>query len=158
AGVVALVAVRCGPLSHAVDVGVDVVCAAERRARDLDMIREARDGGSWAHFVDVHADVLAPAEVRYLKSCDMPALQPRLPRPPPRGGGERGRAGGWHGDGDGDFGDDDGDVDVRLRAFYALWCLREAYVKMTGEALLAPWLAELEFRRFRAPAPGPAAA
>ncbi|KAF3359582.1 hypothetical protein VdG1_02137 [Verticillium dahliae VDG1] len=43
-------------------------------------------------------------------------------------------------------------ADFQLRCFYALWCLREAYVKMTGEALLAPWLRDLEFRGFRAPA------
>ncbi|KAJ4298779.1 hypothetical protein N0V88_003812 [Collariella sp. IMI 366227] len=39
-------------------------------------------------------------------------------------------------------------VDAKLRAFYALWALREAYVKLTGEALLAQWLRELEFRGF----------
>lgn len=44
-------------------------------------------------------------------------------------------------------------VDMRLRYFYALWCLREAYVKMTGEALLADWLKALEFRDFRPPDP-----
>ncbi|KAF4971498.1 hypothetical protein FZEAL_9841 [Fusarium zealandicum] len=38
-----------------------------------------------------------------------------------------------------------------LRYFYALWCLREAYVKMTGEALLASWLGDLEMRRFAPP-------
>lgn len=46
------------------------------------------------------------------------------------------------------------EVDERLRYFYALWCLREAYVKMTGEALLAGWLKDLEFRSFRPPASG----
>jgi len=35
-------------------------------------------------------------------------------------------------------------IDAKLRRFYAMWCLREAYVKMSGEALLAPWLKELE--------------
>lgn len=43
------------------------------------------------------------------------------------------------------------DVDARLRYFYTLWCLREAYVKMTGEALLAPWLGVLEMRSFAPP-------
>ncbi|KAI9163254.1 4'-phosphopantetheinyl transferase NpgA [Paramyrothecium foliicola] len=38
-----------------------------------------------------------------------------------------------------------------LAYFYALWCLREAYVKMTGEALLAPWLHDLEMRSFAPP-------
>jgi 4'-phosphopantetheinyl transferase len=40
------------------------------------------------------------------------------------------------------------DQDQRLRYFYTLWCIREAYVKMTGEALLAPWLKDLEMRYF----------
>ncbi|RMJ07995.1 hypothetical protein CDV36_012409 [Fusarium kuroshium] len=41
--------------------------------------------------------------------------------------------------------------DRALRYFYALWCLREAYVKMTGEALLASWLRDLEMRGFAPP-------
>ncbi|KAM6535118.1 hypothetical protein FALCPG4_004709 [Fusarium falciforme] len=41
--------------------------------------------------------------------------------------------------------------DRALRYFYALWCLREAYVKMTGEALLASWLKDLEMRGFAPP-------
>jgi 4'-phosphopantetheinyl transferase len=42
-------------------------------------------------------------------------------------------------------------IDRLLAYFYALWCLREAYVKMTGEALLAPWLHDLEMRSFAPP-------
>ncbi|KAL9112545.1 MAG: hypothetical protein Q9227_003116 [Pyrenula ochraceoflavens] len=34
----------------------------------------------------------------------------------------------------------------KMRRFYTFWALKEAYIKMTGEALLAPWLRELEFR------------
>ncbi|KAJ4259818.1 hypothetical protein NW762_007750 [Fusarium torreyae] len=41
--------------------------------------------------------------------------------------------------------------DRALRYFYALWCLREAYVKMTGDALLASWLKDLEMRDFAPP-------
>ncbi|KAI5464604.1 4'-phosphopantetheinyl transferase [Mariannaea sp. PMI_226] len=41
--------------------------------------------------------------------------------------------------------------DTLLRYFYALWCLREAYVKMTGDALLASWLGDLEMRGFAPP-------
>jgi 4'-phosphopantetheinyl transferase len=41
--------------------------------------------------------------------------------------------------------------DEMLEYFYALWCLREGYVKMTGEALLAEWLGELEMRYFAPP-------
>ena len=45
------------------------------------------------------------------------------------------------------------DIRVKLRHFYAHWCLKEAYVKMTGEALLAPWLKDLEFRKVNVPDP-----
>lgn len=34
---------------------------------------------------------------------------------------------------------------AKLRRFYTYWSLKEAYVKMVGEGLLAPWLRELEF-------------
>lgn len=44
-------------------------------------------------------------------------------------------------------------IRAQLRHFYAHWCLKEAYVKMTGEALLAPWLKDLEFRNVQVPVP-----
>ena len=44
-------------------------------------------------------------------------------------------------------------VRAQLRHFYAHWGLKEAYVKMTGEALLASWLKELEFRNVQTPLP-----
>ncbi|KAI1505922.1 hypothetical protein F5X99DRAFT_366582 [Biscogniauxia marginata] len=126
-GIVALVAVADG--GGEVDVGVDVVCTSERRARDHRMVRA--DG--WAKFVDMHAEVFGRAEAEHLRS----GL-----RPPP-GTAEGG---------------EEAVLDFKLRAFYTLWCLREAYIKMTGEALLAAWLPDLEFRGFRAPAPGRALA
>ena len=45
------------------------------------------------------------------------------------------------------------EIRAKLRHFYAHWCLKEAYVKMTGEALLASWLKELEFRNVQVPLP-----
>ena len=45
------------------------------------------------------------------------------------------------------------EVKAKLRRFYASWCLKEAYVKMTGEALLASWLKDLEFRNVQVPLP-----
>ncbi|KAI9861733.1 MAG: hypothetical protein M1813_005082 [Trichoglossum hirsutum] len=44
-------------------------------------------------------------------------------------------------------------VEAKLRRFYAFWSLKEAYIKMSGEALLAEWLRDLEFRNVRAPKP-----
>ncbi len=109
-------------------VGVDVVSPTERRKRDREMIAGAADG--WPRFVDMHADVLAPGEVRYLKTSLPPLRSSSSPTSARRPG---------------DL------TDTQLDYFYALWCLREAYVKMTGEALLAAWLADLEFFRFQPP-------
>ncbi|KAK4102883.1 hypothetical protein N658DRAFT_494948 [Parathielavia hyrcaniae] len=108
-------------------VGIDVVCTSERRDRDHKAIAE--DG--WPAFVDMHADVLGPGEVAYLKHRVLAAV-PRLvgPPPPPPPTAEA-------------------VSDGKLRAFYALWALREAYIKLTGEALLAEWLRELEFPAVR---------
>jgi 4'-phosphopantetheinyl transferase len=113
----------------AVEIGVDVVCTSERRDRDQKMVAEE----GWPRFVDIHADVLSPAEASYLKYqvlAAVPGLRPRSTVAEI--------------------------VDFKLRAFYALWCLREAFVKMTGEALLAEWLPELQFRNFRPPPLGSA--
>lgn len=44
-------------------------------------------------------------------------------------------------------------IRAKLRHFYAHWALKEAFVKMTGEALMAPWLKDLEFRNVQVPQP-----
>jgi 4'-phosphopantetheinyl transferase len=45
-------------------------------------------------------------------------------------------------------------IDAKLRRFYTFWCYKEAYIKLDGEALLAEWIKELQFRNVRAPRPG----
>ncbi|KAF2004100.1 hypothetical protein P154DRAFT_427807 [Amniculicola lignicola CBS 123094] len=45
-------------------------------------------------------------------------------------------------------------IDAKLRRFYTYWSYKEAYIKLDGEALLAKWIAELEFRNVRAPRAG----
>ncbi|KAI1323269.1 phosphopantetheinyl transferase [Xylariaceae sp. FL0255] len=113
-----------------VQIGTDIVCTSERQRRDLQMIRDTKSGG-WGHFVDMHADVFGRAEAGYLKTG-----LTSLPTFPSRGTKEEKEL-------------------YMLRAFYMLWCLREAYVKMTGEALLAEWLGDLVFQDFEPPAPQP---
>ncbi|KAE8383367.1 hypothetical protein BDV26DRAFT_251604 [Aspergillus bertholletiae] len=49
--------------------------------------------------------------------------------------------------------DENGRVEYGFRLFYTYWALKEAYIKMTGEALLAPWLRELVFTNVLAPEP-----
>ncbi|KAH7317836.1 hypothetical protein BKA65DRAFT_108783 [Rhexocercosporidium sp. MPI-PUGE-AT-0058] len=75
-------------------------------------------------WVDVHADVLADSEVAFMKSAPI----------------------------DDRYRGAETVIEKQLRRFYAIWCLREAYVKMTGDALLAPWLKELEILDVQSPA------
>ncbi|KAB5562959.1 hypothetical protein GE09DRAFT_765881 [Coniochaeta sp. 2T2.1] len=113
-----------------VDIGVDVVCTSERRDRDLKTVEKE----GWPGFVDTYADVFARSEVNYLKY----QILGSVPGVPSGAGVTQEEI-----------------VDFKLRCFYTIWCLREAYVKMTAEALLADWLGQLEFRNFVPPAPTP---
>lgn len=45
-------------------------------------------------------------------------------------------------------------IDAKLRRFYTYFCYKEAYIKLSGEALLAPWIKALEFFSVRSPKPG----
>lgn len=45
-------------------------------------------------------------------------------------------------------------IEAKLRRFYTFWCYKEAFIKLTGEAMMAPWLRDVEFRNVRAPMPG----
>jgi 4'-phosphopantetheinyl transferase len=45
-------------------------------------------------------------------------------------------------------------IEAKLRRFYTFFCYKEAYIKLAGEALLAPWLKQLEFSNVRSPKPG----
>ena len=137
AGIVALLASRFPAKGPHVDVGVDIVCTSERRSRDLEVVLSddsEKGGDGWARFVDMHSDVFSARETAYLKHHVISAI-PGLVTPSPANRTA------------------EAVVDAKLRAFYALWALREAYVKLTGDALLAAWLKDLEFREFRPVAP-----
>ncbi|KAI9711542.1 MAG: hypothetical protein M1820_002106 [Bogoriella megaspora] len=45
-------------------------------------------------------------------------------------------------------------IDAKLRRFYTFWAYKEAYIKLSGEALMASWLPKVEFRNVRSPRPG----
>lgn len=137
-----------------VELGTDIVCVNERD--DYGKMERERDG--FFAFVDMHADVFADGEKQYLKlspdNLNLPELEgvEGYGRDAVSRCQHRNKVLRWK--------DKSGEertmqsnvvIDAKLRRFYALWCLREAYVKMTGEALLAPWLGELEFKGFRAP-------
>jgi hypothetical protein len=45
-------------------------------------------------------------------------------------------------------------IDAKLRQFYTFFCLKEAYIKLVGEGLLAPWIRECEFKNVHPPTAG----
>ncbi|KAM0714800.1 hypothetical protein Q7P37_009264 [Cladosporium fusiforme] len=45
-------------------------------------------------------------------------------------------------------------IEAKLRRFYTFFCYKEAFIKLSGEALLAPWIKALEFFNVRSPKPG----
>jgi 4'-phosphopantetheinyl transferase len=152
AGIVTIVACLCA--EGEVALGTDIVCVNERD----DYARIEKEGFfSW---VDMHSDVFSPSETQALK-MDTTQLVLRLPEDLHFAGYARDAIARcqyhsqritWK-DATDEIRETDAGVviEAKLRRFYALWCLREAYVKMTGEALLAEWLQELEFRRYKTP-------
>ncbi|KAF7594531.1 hypothetical protein BBP40_008978 [Aspergillus hancockii] len=78
-------------------------------------------------YVDIFAEVFTKRELETIKS---------LQGVPPNTGN-----------------DENSLVEYGFRLFYTYWALKEAYIKMTGEALLAPWLKELVFTDVLAPEP-----
>jgi 4'-phosphopantetheinyl transferase len=157
AGIVSLIASVGFDLR--VDVGTDVVCANERLKHDYDHIEKQ----GFFDWVDMHGDVFAESELNHMKLGSVPVdagipegtlsgyakdalsrcqwRNAKLSLKITAAGGEDSTV----------QVDSNLVVDKKLRRFYAMWCLREAYVKMTGEALLAPWLKKLEISDVQAP-------
>lgn len=152
AGIVTLIAVVG---KKGVSVGTDVVCVDERLANDHRHI----DADGFFAWVDIHESVFAESEVSFMKlganegeldvEVDLKGYgkdiisrcQWRNQMLEVKGAhGETMRL------------DSNRLIDAKLRRFYAMWCLREAYVKMTGEALLAPWLKKLAISGVKVPA------
>lgn len=145
-----------------VNVGTDVVCANEREKHDYSHIE--KDG--FFDWVDMHGDVFAESELNHMKlspvsldvgslagfakdivsRCqrrnEMLTLKIKMKEESKENTVQV---------------ESNIVIDKKLRRFYAMWCLREAYVKMTGEALLAPWLKQLEISDVEAPAAAAAA-
>lgn len=126
AGIVIVAAVANYPPRQA-EVGVDIVCTSENRLRDHRTVME--DATGWSKFVETHDFVLADEEAAYLKHKVLAAVPQALDLPPNPTAEQV--------------------ADAKLRAFYALWCLREAYVKLDGQGLTAPTLKHLEFRNVK---------
>ncbi|CAL3971150.1 unnamed protein product [Diplocarpon coronariae] len=163
-----------------VDVGTDIVCVNERASHD-DAYISAQGFFAW---IDMHADVFSPPEVSSMKFGPLPlkhlfgSLLPERRKARVEGYGfdmiSRCQRPGdvlklnvsYDADEEGGGSNSGGSklnltvkgteiLALKKRRFYAYWCLREAYVKMTGEALAASWLKELEISGIRVPLPAP---
>ncbi|KAL4910242.1 hypothetical protein BDW74DRAFT_49866 [Aspergillus multicolor] len=104
------------------EVGLDITCVNERQGRK----GEERSLDALHKYIDIFSEVFSAAEMDAMRSLHG---APSSSSPT----GER-------------------LVEYGYRLFYTYWALKEAYIKMTGEALLAPWLRELEFSNVIAPA------
>jgi 4'-phosphopantetheinyl transferase len=160
AGIVSLIAAIGS--TEDVQVGTDVVCANERLKSDYAHIEKE----GFFDWVDMHADVFAEKEINHMKLSPV-MVDFGIPVASIHGYGndELSRCQ-WRNrplyikikteSGDEKMARVESNtvVDSKLRRFYAMWCLREAYVKMTGEALLAPWLKDLVIADVEAPVAG----
>ncbi|KAL1964955.1 hypothetical protein VTN77DRAFT_6155 [Rasamsonia byssochlamydoides] len=115
------------PIPSIPQVGIDITCVDEPSRRRKDSVPTTVE--ALADFVDIFAEVFSKRELDTIKNIPMDSTIRSNP--------ERLQQA----------------IKSRLRLFYAYWALKEAYIKMTGEALLAPWLRELEFTNVVAPEP-----
>lgn len=131
-------------------IGIDITCVSEpsRRPNQISSLAQFSD------WVDVFGEVFSEAEMRGMKSYQ-PPLAAAAPSPQEPALSPRSSVPGSSSPSVPFDGRDAGErelVQARLRNFYTHFALKEAYIKMTGEALLVPWLRELEFRNVRVPA------
>ncbi|KAJ5151164.1 4'-phosphopantetheinyl transferase A [Penicillium canariense] len=111
-------------------IGIDITCVNERR-KPLTTFKE------FTEFVSIFSEVFSPRELAAMQN---PISTLRRAR-------ELGLAPTFPSD------DDATIVRFGLRLFYSYWALKEAYLKMTGDALLAEWVRELEFTNVIPPGP-----
>lgn len=150
AGIVSLIAVVG---AKGASVGTDVVCVDERIDHDYQHI----DKSGFFDWVDVYADVFADSEVSFMKLGPVELDLDNGMELQGYGKDTLSRCQ-WRnrkleiqvGDKTVEI-DSNVVIDKKLRRFYGMWCLRETFVKMTGEALLAPWLKQLAISEVNTP-------
>lgn len=123
-----------------VRLGVDIACTNEDKRTPKDLNTQAK----FEEWVDIFAEMFSDRERRIMMHAPV-----HVPVPEREEGDY-----GW----DSSTSSEDGKpvpltgggkeakmIEQKLRRFYAYWGLKEAYIKMVGEGLLASWLRELEF-------------
>ena len=153
AGLVALVGCRTDELDA--EIGVDIVCVNERN--DYRIVDEEGFDG----WIDIYGEIFSQEESFDMKyNVDpFPLLDGTMITHETLGRHDRCCSRNQHLSvtmPSGERRDVDSDllIDAKLRRFYTFWCYKEAYIKLDGEALLAQWIPQLEFKHVRAPRPG----
>uniref|UniRef100_A0A0C5BVA0 holo-[acyl-carrier-protein] synthase n=1 Tax=Penicillium paxilli TaxID=70109 RepID=A0A0C5BVA0_PENPX len=121
--------------------GIDITCINERRNKNPTTIHDL------VEFISIFSEVFSPTELATMKSPKEVLLQARrlghAPSHIPVGKTAAGE----------EIHNEQTIIQFGLRLFYSYWALKEAYLKMTGEALLAPWVKTLEFQNVFPPKP-----
>lgn len=155
AGLVALVGWKCTQADDNSQVGVDIVCVNERDDyRTID--QEGFDG-----WVDVYEEVFSEDE-RWdmkFKVDSITLLDGRIINGEDIGRNDRCvkrdiQLEATLPSGERHCFNSDLLIEAKLRRFYVFFCYKEAYIKLSGEALLAPWLKQLEFQNVKSPRSG----
>jgi len=152
AGLVALV----GCKTAAVELGVDIVCANERN--DYRVI----DTDGFDAWVDIYESIFSQEEswdmkfnIDAFQLLDGTEVRPeQLARDDWSCGRRNQELTATLASGEKRTFSSDLPIDAKLRRFYTFWCYKEAYIKLDGEALLAEWIKECEFRGVKAPKQG----
>ncbi|KAJ5369007.1 4'-phosphopantetheinyl transferase A [Penicillium cataractarum] len=110
-------------------IGIDITCVNERR-------KPMKTMKDFTEFVSIFSEVFSAKEMATMQN---PLSTLRRAR-------ELGLAASFPSD------DVTTLIEFGLRLFYSYWALKEAYLKMTGDALLAEWVRHLEFTNVIPPA------
>ncbi|EXJ54492.1 hypothetical protein A1O7_09832 [Cladophialophora yegresii CBS 114405] len=133
--------------------GVDIACTNEDKRTPKDLTTRAR----FDEWIEIFAEMFSDRERRHMR--EMPVHMPVKEREEGEWSDSNSSAASSPRDSKGDssiFREHEAKmVSLKLRRFYAYWGLKEAYIKMVGEGLLASWLRELEFLDVHAPPPPP---
>lgn len=121
--------------------GIDITCINERRNKTPATLHELEE------FVCVFSEVFSPTELSTMKNPKSVLEQARRLGYAKSFTPERKSETGT------EFHTTQAIIQFGLRLFYSYWALKEAYLKMTGEALLAPWVKTLEFKNVFPPDP-----
>lgn len=141
-----------GPDQVHVRVGVDIACADEDKRTPKDMTTQAK----FDEWVDIFGEMFSERERWNMRHA--PVHLPVAEREEGVWASSDESSASEAGDGEAARLRRARDTEARatqlkLRRFYAYWALKEAYIKMVGEGLLADWLKELEFLDVVAPPP-----